>query len=95
MLVVRFNKREKRGAEVDKVEQSERARDDTINNNNVATNRESDRRDNVVSKSAVYTDVNDKKPKEYWDYENLQVSWESKMTTRSSKSRQREVLGGV
>lgn len=27
------------------------------------------------SKSKVYTNVNEKKPKEYWDYENVEVDW--------------------
>jgi casein kinase II subunit alpha len=29
----------------------------------------------VPSKARIYADANAKKPKEYWDYENLQVSW--------------------
>lgn len=57
------------------------------------------RRDNVVSKSAVYTDVNDKKPKEYWDYENLQVSWGEQDTyevvRKVGRGKYSEVFEGV
>lgn len=57
------------------------------------------RRDNVVSKSAVYTDVNDKKPKEYWDYENLQVSWgeqdDYEVVRKVGRGKYSEVFEGV
>ena len=57
------------------------------------------RRDNVVSKSAVYTDVNDKKPKEYWDYENLQVSWgeqdDYEVVRKGGRGKYSEVFEGV
>ena len=33
------------------------------------------RRDAVVSKARVYADVNVNRPREYWDYEALTVSW--------------------
>ena len=33
------------------------------------------RRDAVVSKARVYTDVNVNRPREYWDYEALTVNW--------------------
>lgn len=29
----------------------------------------------AMSRARVYADVNVQKPKEYWDYENLQVTW--------------------
>jgi len=57
------------------------------------------RRDNVVSKSAVYQDVNDKKPKEYWDYENLQVSWgeqdDYEVVRKVGRGKYSEVFEGV
>ena len=57
------------------------------------------RRDNVVSKSAVYTDVNDKKPKEYWDYENLQISWgeqdDYEVVRKVGRGKYSEVFEGV
>jgi casein kinase II subunit alpha len=57
------------------------------------------RRDNVVSKSAVYADVNDKKPKEYWDYENLQVSWgeqdDYEVVRKVGRGKYSEVFEGV
>lgn len=28
-----------------------------------------------MSRARVYADVNVKRPREYWDYENLQVTW--------------------
>lgn len=57
------------------------------------------RRDNVVSKSAVYQDVNDSKPKEYWDYENLQVSWgeqdDYEVVRKVGRGKYSEVFEGV
>jgi len=57
------------------------------------------RRDNVVSKSAVYQDVNDTKPKEYWDYENLQVSWgeqdDYEVVRKVGRGKYSEVFEGV
>ena len=57
------------------------------------------RRDNVVSKSAVYQDVNEKKPKEYWDYENLQVSWgeqdDYEVVRKVGRGKYSEVFEGV
>lgn len=29
----------------------------------------------MSSRARVYADVNPNKPKEYWDYESLQVTW--------------------
>ena len=28
-----------------------------------------------MSRAKVYADVNLRKPKEYWDYESLQINW--------------------
>ena len=57
------------------------------------------RRDNVVSISAVYKDVNEKKPKEYWDYENLQVSWgeqdDYEVVRKVGRGKYSEVFEGV
>jgi len=57
------------------------------------------RRDNVVSKSAVYQDVNDSKPKEYWDYENMQVSWgeqdDYEVVRKVGRGKYSEVFEGV
>jgi casein kinase II subunit alpha len=33
------------------------------------------RRDAVVSKARTYAEINDEKPREYWDYEALAVEW--------------------
>ena len=33
------------------------------------------RRDAVPSKAKTYAEVNDEKPREYWDYEALSVQW--------------------
>ena len=31
--------------------------------------------DMMLSRARVYTDVNVNRPKEYWDYEALQIQW--------------------
>ena len=36
-----------------------------------------------MSQARVYADVNVHRPREYWDYESLQVNWGSKCCTSS------------
>ena len=94
-------KEKKRGAEVDR-SRTERTRESDNDNINIIMSQrigKAIRRDNVVSKSAVYTDVNDKKPKEYWDYENLQVSWgeqdDYEVVRKVGRGKYSEVFEGV
>eukprot|EP00035_Acanthoeca_spectabilis_P020265 m.431935 g.431935 ORF g.431935 m.431935 type:complete len:368 (-) comp17369_c0_seq1:70-1173(-) len=57
------------------------------------------RRDLSGSVARVYTDVNSKKPREYWDYEALQVDWgdQSKyeVTAKLGRGKYSEVFAGI
>jgi|TARA_B110000977_G_scaffold195746_2_gene274776 casein kinase II subunit alpha len=57
------------------------------------------RRDAVVSKARVYTDVNVNRPREYWDYEALTVNWgeqdEYEVVRKVGRGKYSEVFEGV
>lgn len=52
-----------------------------------------------MSRARVYADVNVQKPKEYWDYENLQVTWGSQeayeIVRKEGRGKYSEVFSGV
>eukprot|EP00656_Telonema_subtile_P047220 TRINITY_DN540_c0_g1_i7.p1 TRINITY_DN540_c0_g1~~TRINITY_DN540_c0_g1_i7.p1 ORF type:complete len:350 (+),score=66.25 TRINITY_DN540_c0_g1_i7:202-1251(+) len=53
----------------------------------------------LVSRSRVYTDVNDKKPREYWDYDALVVEWgqqdDYELIKKLGRGKYSEVFEGV
>ncbi|KAK8663867.1 hypothetical protein V6N13_083672 [Hibiscus sabdariffa] len=53
----------------------------------------------VMSKSRVYTDVNDLRPKEYWDYESLTVQWgdqdDYEVVRKVGRGKYSEVFEGI
>merc|ERR1712195_79865 len=53
----------------------------------------------VISRSSVYTDINEKKPKEYWDYDSLVVEWgqqdDYELIKKLGRGKYSEVFGGV
>ena len=57
------------------------------------------RRDAVVSKARVYTDVNVNRPREYWDYEALTVNWgeqdDYEVVRKVGRGKYSEVFEGV
>jgi casein kinase II subunit alpha len=57
------------------------------------------RRDAVVSKARVYTDVNVNRPREYWDYESLTVNWgeqdDYEVVRKVGRGKYSEVFEGV
>ena len=57
------------------------------------------RRDAVVSKARVYTDVNVNRPREYWDYEALTVNWgeqdDYEVVRKVGRGKYSEVFEGI
>ena len=57
------------------------------------------RRDAVVSKARVYTDVNVNRPREYWDYESLTVNWgeqdDYEVVRKVGRGKYSEVFEGI
>merc|ERR1712086_573988 len=55
--------------------------------------------DHLVSRARVYVDVNEKKPKEYWDYDSLVVEWgqqdDYELIKKLGRGKYSEVFEGV
>jgi len=53
----------------------------------------------LVSRARVYVDVNEKKPKEYWDYDSLVVEWgqqdDYELIKKLGRGKYSEVFEGV
>lgn len=53
----------------------------------------------LASHARVYTDVNNHKPREYWDYDNYEINWGSKdnygLVGRLGRGKYSEVFEGI